>query len=176
METFAYYWIAFLATAVAAACDLRARRIPNWLTLGTLLAGFALRTGGDGSAGLAVAVVGAFAAGFPALLLFRLRAMGGGDVKLLAACGALLGPSSGLELLLASAIVGGGMALAAIALRRAWAATGDNLRSLFVHWRTGGLAPCPAVSLGKSRGIVLPYGLAIAGGMVFTLASHFGKL
>jgi hypothetical protein len=32
------------------------------------------------------------------------------------------------------------------------------------------------VSLGSSRGIVLPYGLAIAGGMAFTFASHLGNL
>jgi prepilin peptidase CpaA len=176
LETLAPYWIALLATALAAAWDLRLRRIPNWLTLGTLTAGLVLNTGRAGLAGLLLAVAGLFAAGFPALVLFRLRAMGGGDVKLLAACGSLLGPSPGLELFLASAIVGGGMALATIVLRRAWAVSRDNLRDLFVHWRTAGLVPCPAVSLGRSRGIVLPYGLAIAGGMTFTLASHLGKL
>jgi prepilin peptidase CpaA len=176
LETLAAYWIAFLATALAAAWDLRVRRIPNWLTLGTLAAGFALNTGRAGVAGLLLAAGGVLAAGFPALVLFRLRAMGGGDVKLLAACGSLLGPSPGVELFLASAVVGGGMALATIVVRRAWAVTRDNLRDLLVHWRSRGLVPCPAVSLGKSRGIVLPYGLAIAGGMVFTLASHLGKL
>lgn len=169
-------WIALLVTVLAAVCDVRERRIPNWLTVGTLASGLALRAALEGSGGLALAVVGVFAAGFPALVLFRLRAMGGGDVKLLAACGALLGPSTGLELLLATAVVGGGMALATIALRRAWAVTSHNFQNLFVHWRARGLVPCPAVSLGKSRGIVLPYGVAIAGGMAFTLASHLGNL
>jgi prepilin peptidase CpaA len=169
-------WIALLAATLAAGLDLRSRRIPNWLTLGTLAAGLALRTLLHGPADLAVGVVGAFAAGFPALILFRLKAMGGGDVKLLAGCGALLGPEAGLQLLVATALVGGGMALACIVLRRAWAMTAHNLWTLFLHWRGRGLIPCPAVSLGSSRGIVLPYGLAIAGGMAFTFASHLGNL
>jgi len=138
--------------------------------------GLALRALLHGPAGLPVGVIGAFAAGFPALILFRMRAMGGGDVKLLAGCGALLGPAGGLELLVATALVGGGMALACIVLRRAWAVTAYNLRTLFLHWRGRGLVPCPVVSLGSSRGIVLPYGLAIAGGMAFTFASHLGNL
>jgi prepilin peptidase CpaA len=164
-------WIALVATLTAAVFDLRTRRIPNWLTLGALATALVLRLALDGPTGLALAVVGAFAAGFPALVLFRLRAMGGGDVKLLAACGALVGPETGFQLLLASAIAGGGMALAMIAFRRAWAVTAENVRWILIHWQTAGLlTPCPQVSLGRSRGVAVPYGLAIAGGMLFTLA------
>jgi prepilin peptidase CpaA len=164
--------LALLVAIVAAAWDLSSRRIPNWLTIGALAAGVVLRGLLNGAPGLAQAVVGAFAAGFPAVLLFRLRAMGGGDVKLLAACGALIGPAAGFQLLLATALAGGGMALAMIAFRRAWAVTAENLRWLLVHWQVAGLSPCPPVSLGNSRGVTLPYGLAIAAGMLFTIGSN----
>jgi len=169
-------WIALLAALLAACTDLRSRRIPNWLTLGTLGAGLAVQTALSGPSGLGLGVLGAFAAGLPALALFKLRAMGGGDVKLLAGCGALLGPSAGFELLLATAVAGGALAVAMVFLQRAWAVTAHNGLHLLRHWRARGLAPCPAVSLGRSRGITVPYGVAIACGMLFTFVSRSGSL
>ena len=168
-------WIALAAALAAAATDLRNRRIPNELTLGTLAAGMILQAGLGGSTGLLLAVLGLLAAGLPALLLFALRAMGGGDVKLLAACGALLGPAAGLELLLATAVAGGLLAAASVAAGRAWRTTGRNLGLLLGHWRARGLAPCPAVSLGRSRGVAIPYGVAVAAGMLFVFASRVGS-
>ena len=49
-----------------------------------------------------------------------------------------------------------------------------NFARLAGHWRRRGLTPCPAVALGRTRGVVVPYGVAIACGMLFTLASQWG--
>lgn len=76
--------------AIAAVTDARTRRIPNALTIGAIVVGLALAVArGE----LAAAALGVVAGGVPALLasLGRRMAIGGGDVKLLAACGAIAG-------------------------------------------------------------------------------------
>src|SRR6476469_961813 len=103
-----------VGTVLILACisDLRTRRIPNVLTLsaiaGALL--FHALTGGVSAAGwsLAGCVVGA-ALFFP---MFALRGMGAGDVKLLAAVGAWLGPSQVVLVALAASVAGGLIAIA----------------------------------------------------------------
>jgi prepilin peptidase CpaA len=96
---------ALIATGIAAIIDLRTGHIPNRLTLGA----FALGVGGHvipalahgGLAGAATAfaetMIGAALGGAVPFLLWRMGALGGGDVKLFAALGALLGPFRGLE-------------------------------------------------------------------------------
>jgi prepilin peptidase CpaA len=73
--------------------DLRRRKLPNWLTATGVAAGIALAVP-RGWSGLWPALAGA-ALGFAVLLpLFLMRGMGGGDIKLMAAFGALLGPTA----------------------------------------------------------------------------------
>ena len=80
--------------ALAAAGDVRARRIPNWLTLGLMLTGLAQSfmpvpaVAGGGWSPLLGLLTG-FAAAF---VLFGLGGLCGGDVKLMAGVGAWLGP------------------------------------------------------------------------------------
>ena len=87
-------WIttgAFVAILVAAAVlDLRTGRIPNKLTLGGLVAGLLLRAFG-GIEPLAHGVLGAGLALLIALPFFAVRALGGGDAKLLIVVGAFMG-------------------------------------------------------------------------------------
>jgi len=91
-------------TAIAAVYDLRTGHIPNWLTFGSLLTAIGaqalLGALDGGSAGLgyaaADAVLGAIVCGaVPAIVFFR-GGMGGGDVKLFAALGALCSARDGL--------------------------------------------------------------------------------
>jgi prepilin peptidase CpaA len=98
------------ACLIAAAIDLRTGHIPNWLTLGALCIGLFLLPAvrlvlGHGTwLQWGLAFVGAGLCALVPLLLFRSGAMGGGDVKLLAAVGALVGPSLGIEVELYSFI------------------------------------------------------------------------
>lgn len=102
--------VAAVLGLIAAEEDLRRRSVPNWLTAAGAAGGLAC-SAGNGWHGLGMAAAGA-AAGFLILLPFHwLRAMGGGDVKLLAAFGALLGPS-GILLAAVFAAVFGGLAAA----------------------------------------------------------------
>jgi prepilin peptidase CpaA len=99
-----------LFVGLGAAWDIRTERIPNWLTLGGLAAGLCLQTavhvamvdqreiGAGLLAGLTNGVLGVGLCGLVPYLLFRVEAMGGGDVKLLGAVGAFVGPVLGLEI------------------------------------------------------------------------------
>src|SRR4029453_1349383 len=97
--------------AVACLSDLRTRRIPNVLTMsaaaGAVL--FHLATAGWAAAGWRGA--GLFLGAVLFFPMFVLRGMGAGDVKLLAAIGAWLGPGQVAIVALATSIAGGLIAL-----------------------------------------------------------------
>src|SRR4051812_12097721 len=91
--------IALLATLIAAVTDARSARIPNWLTYPLLVLGPILSLFGRAGwlPSLVLSLLGIFACALVPTLLFARNAMGGGDVKLLAALGGLLGPYAGIE-------------------------------------------------------------------------------
>ena len=90
---------------VASLEDLRRSTIPNWLTAAGTLAGIVCGVS-MGWRGLAVALGGALL-GFALMLPLHLwGTLGGGDVKLMAAFGALLGPAGILAAAVFSAIAG----------------------------------------------------------------------
>ncbi len=94
--------------AIAAAVwDVRQHRIPNWLTLPGVVAGIVLRSALLGWKGFGSAVAGCVLGGGVLLLFYMIRAMGAGDVKLMAAIGSLVGPSQAMNIVLATAICGG---------------------------------------------------------------------
>jgi prepilin peptidase CpaA len=104
-------------TGTGAAIDLRIRRVPNTLTMALALTGMALAATGLGSFGVPAAIAGwCFGLG---LMLpgYLLGATGAGDVKLMAAVGALLGPDVILWAFLYTTIAGGAIALLVAALR-----------------------------------------------------------
>jgi prepilin peptidase CpaA len=96
----------------AAVQDLRTRLIRNWLTFPLILAGLAQSflpgpTVSPGNAALGLLV------GFALpLVLFVIGALGGGDVKLLAAVGSWVGPTVVLEIFVIEAIIGMALVLA----------------------------------------------------------------
>ena len=90
---------ALVVAVVAAGWDLKTRRIPNRLTFGAAIAGLAYHVLTGGLAGLGQSA-GGLAVGLAVFMIpFALRGMGGGDVKLMAALGAWIGPLDALWLL-----------------------------------------------------------------------------
>lgn len=112
LETFFQYGLlAALAIAllIAAYTDFRSRQIANWLNAGIAL-GAPLFWWASGMAlwpAVAIQLGLALAAFVILAILFALRAMGGGDVKLLAALALWIGPRDYLSMLLMMAIIGG---------------------------------------------------------------------
>jgi prepilin peptidase CpaA len=108
-------WIAILVGLAATIDDLARRRIANWISAAALAGGFGWQIGEKGwLPGLGQSSLGA-AAGFGIFLIFYLLGgMGGGDVKLMAGFGALLGPQQLLIAALWTAGVGGLIALGVV--------------------------------------------------------------
>ena len=103
-----------IALVVAACTDIRRRQIDNWLN-GTIAAGAPLYWW---ASGLTLWPGVAWQLGVAALtliilaILFALRAMGGGDVKLLTALALWIQPLWFLQLVIGMALIGGVLTLA----------------------------------------------------------------
>jgi prepilin peptidase CpaA len=152
---------------VACVIDLRERRIPNWLTFGAAIAGVLFQLGTGGVDGLRTAALGWVVGAAIFFLPFALGGLGAGDIKLLAALGAWIGPMDILWLSVYTGIAGMVLALvvslASGYLRQAL----TNVWLLLTHWRVQGLRPLPELTIQQARGPKLAYGLAIfAGTMV----------
>ena len=154
---------------VACVTDLRSRRIPNVLTFGAAAAGLVYGGVTGGWSGLGGAALGWLIGAAAFIVPFALGGLGGGDVKLLGALGAWLGPADAIWVALYTGVAGGVMALAvAVAsgyLRRAL----SNISLLLMHWRVWGLRPLSEVSLESSDGPRMAYALPIFVGLMTTL-------
>jgi prepilin peptidase CpaA len=161
-----------LALVAAALHDIAARTIPNGLSLAIACAGLLARALAD------ELLPGLMAAGLVFLLgwaAWRCRVMGGGDVKLLAACALLAPPGAVPALVLAVALAGGLLALTYLGLRPLLPAPilgGTNLAA--TNLAGPSLAALPRRALRAElwrirRGGPLPYAVAIALGTFFTL-------
>ena len=98
------HWVALAMAAVAATTDHRSGTIPNWLTLPPLFLGPAVFFYVHGVPGLLSSLAGLIVCGLIPALLYWKDAIGGGDVKLFAALGAVVGLEMGLEAQLISYI------------------------------------------------------------------------
>lgn len=110
--------LALLVGTAAVAEDLRTRTISNWTTFGAMAAGLLYHSVTGGWSGLGSSLIGLIV-GFCAFLVFYLLGgMGGGDVKLMAGFGAILGGAvaSGQAAIFAAG-VGGVLALAVLGVR-----------------------------------------------------------
>jgi prepilin peptidase CpaA len=156
---------------VTAMCtDLRSSRIPNWLTFPAM--GFALLTHAwlDGFPGAILSLAGLGTGLGLFLILYVSGSIGAGDVKLMAAVGAIMGPYGALLSGLLAIMVGGLYALGAMCYQWGFATTGRKL----VYATQGAL-----LMGGKAwtQELALPfrlrYGLAVAGGtLLFKLGLH----
>ena len=97
---------AVLLGCAAVVSDLRSRTIPNWLSGGGVMAGVVCGMWTAGVRGASMSLAGALV-GFAMFLLWHWAGgLRGGDVKLMAAFGALLGPSEIITAAVLAAIAG----------------------------------------------------------------------
>jgi prepilin peptidase CpaA len=166
--------VPYVVSSALAACflDLRTRRIPNLLTVPFGIAGVLFQIQAAGLAGAASGLAGAatgLALFFP---LFALGGMGAGDVKLMAALGAWLGPAGAAWTAIYAALAGGVMAVV-VALARGYLRTAlENIWTLLGFWRFAGIRPLDGVTLATSKSPRLPYALPITAGLFVTLWLH----
>lgn len=103
-----FIFITVSVTSLAALVfDIKFGRIPNWITLPVMTAGITYHYCSTGFQGLGLSVAGLLI-GFSIFFVFyALGGMGAGDIKLMAALGALLGPKDILFTAAFTAIAGG---------------------------------------------------------------------
>lgn len=114
------FWFLSAHMAGAVASDLRRRRIPNGL-VASLAAGGICRGTLNGQEALRQGLLGCLIAFFLLTLLSLLGkgAIGGGDIKLMAAAGLFLGPAKVMNALIWTFVAGGVMCLIMLGLRLA---------------------------------------------------------
>lgn len=157
---------ALLIAAIAALLDWRTGEIPNWLTLPPIAVSpfaYGLALGSEHALRCLAATL--LSALVP-YVLFRRRAMGGGDVKLFAALGAVTSFDlmAGLEIQLSAFGIGLLLALTALAwkgslLRFLAAAAARALRMVFPSACRAADASCQQASLRMGGAILIATGI-----------------
>jgi prepilin peptidase CpaA len=147
---------------IAVLSDTQERRIPNQLVVVGLLLGLIGQTWLAGGGGPTVAASGALV-GLLCLLPFYIAGgMGAGDVKLMAMCGAFLGPLHVVVASVATLLVGGVIGIA-WALWRTFASGEDYVTD------DGQSASIPAVGHQAEPASAIPYAVAILAGNLIAL-------
>jgi prepilin peptidase CpaA len=154
---------------VAAGFDLRTRRIPNALTVGAAAVAPVFFAAVVGWHAVLWSVAGWCMGLLLFLPLFLLRGMGAGDVKLLAAFGAWLGPAGAWWVAIYGSIAGGVIAIPWLLCRGALGRTLGNMGALVGFWRIAGPRPHPELTIDSPRALRLPYALPLAVGACATL-------
>jgi prepilin peptidase CpaA len=167
-------WIptaAFVAVMVLAMLwDVRTHRIPNRLTLAGLILGLAVQAT-LGWAALGAGLLGGAIGLLFGMALFAMGGMGGGDAKLFAVVGAFMGPMGFLLALVATALVGGVLAVGVSLRRGVLLAVLLNTKDALIRALTLGRRGS-AMTLDSPGAVTIPYGAAIALGSIaawFTL-------
>jgi prepilin peptidase CpaA len=155
---------------IAAATDVGLRRIPNILTVTGFAFALAVRALGPEPlvGGLLGAAIG-FALSFP---MFAAGGMGGGDVKLLTAVGAFLGPGKFIVAFLATAVIGAVIGVIAAARQGALSSTFLSMKDLAVGTARRAVlssAGTELPTLDKPGAVRIPYGVPIAAGALIGL-------
>lgn len=156
---------------VAAVYDIRYRRIPNWLSLTLVVLGLVLNLAVPGTPGIAASLIGVGVAALIYFPLYLLRAMGAGDVKLMAAVGAVVGFRNWFFVFFFSVVIGAMLGLLALLargrLRRAFGNIAQIVREL-AHFRAP-YAKDEYLDVSSSAAVTMPHGAAIALGSLLYL-------
>ena len=162
------WWPTLLAVTIATITDLRTRRIPNWLVLPFLVAGMAVSSITRGWAGLESSALGILVGTAVLIVFYFLGGMGMGDVKLLAAVGAWVGPQQVFFAFVFMGFAGGAMALAWALRGRFVGQSLDGAADLLFGFRKRGFKAHPQLVLDNPDSRKMPYAPAIAVGTILS--------
>jgi prepilin peptidase CpaA len=160
--------IAVAVALVGCVFDLHSRRIPNVLTFGGAVAALIVSALMGGLGAVESGVAGWAVAAALWLPIYALGGMGAGDVKLMAAIGAWLGPATVIYAALYAAIAGAVFALGLAMARGCVRQTFTNVQLLLIHWRVAGFTPHPELNLATATSPRLAYAVPI---LVGTMAA-----
>lgn len=152
---------AVIVSGVGAAWDLATYKIPNRLTYTAMVLGLIAQVCLIGRYGLLMGPAGLLLGGAIFLVLYLLRTMGAGDVKLMAAVGAFAGPNAIIAIALYSAIAGGVIALAIAVLKGRLRRTIENIGHIVRFHAALGAEAHPTVNLENPEALRFAYGAAI---------------
>lgn len=174
------YWELTLAVLVpgtlyASWIDYAERRVPNWLNAALAACGLAAQTAFFGWNGLGWGALGLLV-GFAVLIVpWAMHGMGAGDVKLMAAIGAWLGPWLTVISFASGALIGGVAAIIMICSTHRVAHAMVNMHTIMLKMRSvqtafgeyGG-----ARTFGHTSQL-LPYGVPLTAGTLAVLFTYY---
>ncbi len=174
--------LAFLAVVVSAVTDIKTRKIKNWVTFPAIILGILvhLLVGGWGSGeglGLKSSLIGLAIGSLPFLAMNTIdsRAFGMGDVKLMAAVGALVGWPLMLDVLIYVVIAGGLLAVVVLLRKKMLRRTLSAMLSRRDRSTKDGSTKDESSDSDILRSQYIPYGVAIAGGTVVVLVLEVAR-
>ena len=163
------------ALVAASLTDIAHRRIPNAITYPLAAFGLLYHLNAVGMNGLIFSISGILAGAGLLLLFHLLGGMGAGDVKLMAAVGAILGPADVFTAFLYSALIGGLYALVVLwrhgALQDTYYRIASVVGSLILMRTMQTSVVSPRANLPR-----LCYGLAISLGTVLSILGPLSLL
>jgi prepilin peptidase CpaA len=167
-----YLRVAALVYLLGAAIytDLKYGKVYNKLTIPCMVAGLVLGLVNDGLSGLLSSMAGAGLVLALFLLFAPAAGIGGGDIKLMMAVGALVGLKLAVWALLYSAVVGGAMALLVMARHKALIST---TKAMAGNAFLGLLLRAPVQLADGSSRIKFRYSPAIALGTLLAFVLKF---
>jgi len=163
--------LAVLVPAALTACwyDYRFHRIPNWLCAGLAAAGLTAQAASAGWNGLIDGFAGLGVGLGCLVVLWAMKGMGAGDVKLMAAVGTWMGPGLVGYALLAGILTGGVIGLAMIAKRRSWSLSMANLSTAMARAGTGFAGAGASGPSLASTPTAMPYAIPLMLGTLMVL-------
>jgi len=161
-----------LLLVLAVWSDILTRKIPNWLIVCGLVSGclcniftasgLGLFVEDSGGIGGGYAVLGILVGGAIPLILYAIRMIGAGDVKLLAAIGAFLGPWQAAGAVLLTFLSGGVLALLVASASGVMTNVLSNVRLMMLYVFVGKRSGFSVEDVGTTGR--LPYAIAICCG------------
>ena len=162
-------FVLFLTLGICLYTDLTERKIFNWVTVPASALGLGINAWQGGLTGLGQAFLGWIAGLFILFIPFMLRGISGGDIKLLAAIGALKGVDFVLCTVLFTAAVGGIYILIYLIITRKLGPTLKNLKQTLYLALVSILGKELATIPGNTNVVnTVPYAAAISAGTVLT--------